>query len=89
MKNFLFVIFLLPAIAMVDADEFNLEAISRAIGSGDAEALGQYFDTNVEVAVMDSEKTYSKTDAVKAVKDFFSKNAPKSFKQVHQGASKG
>lgn len=89
MKNFLFVIFLLPSIAMVEADEYNLDAISKAIGSGNADALGQYFDTNVEVAVMDSEKTYSKTEAVKVVKDFFGKNSPKSFKQVHQGASKG
>lgn len=89
MKNFLFVLFLAPMLAFVHPDEYNLDAITRAISSGDADALGQYFDTNVEVAVMDKEETYAKADAVKVVKDFFAKNKPASFKQVHQGASKG
>ena len=89
MKNFLFVLLLTPMLAFVKTDEYNLDAITKAISSGNADALGQYFDANVEVAVMDKEETYSKTDAVKVVKDFFTKNKPASFKQVHQGASKG
>jgi hypothetical protein len=89
MKNFLFVLLLTPLVGFVANNEYNLDAIARAISSGDADALGQYFDANVEVAVMDKEETYSKANAVKIVKDFFAKNKPASFKQVHQGASKG
>ncbi|MCC6726737.1 MAG: DUF4783 domain-containing protein [Saprospiraceae bacterium] len=89
MKNFLFVLFLAPALAFNNVEELNLDAITKAISSGNADALGPYFDANVEIAVMDKEETYSKTEAVKVVKDFFSKNKPSSFKQVHQGASKG
>lgn len=89
MKNFLFVILLVPSLAMVDVDDFTLAAITKAISDGNADALGQYFDANVEVAVMDKEETYSKADAIKVVKDFFTKNKPSGFSQVHQGTSKG
>ncbi len=88
MKNLLLVILLAPIIAFVNVED-NLDAITRAISNGDANALGQYFDANVEVAVMDKEDSYSKDNAVKVVKDFFTKNKPASFKQVHQGSSKG
>lgn len=67
----------------------NLPDITKAISSGDADALGQYFDQSVEVAVLDQEDIYDKAQAVGVVKQFFAKNAPKSFSQVHQGASKG
>lgn len=89
MKNFLFVLLFAPLASFVNVDEYNLDAISKAISSGNADALSQYFDANVEVAVMDKEDTYAKAEAVKVVKDFFAKNKPSSFKQVHQGASKG
>lgn len=89
MKNFLFVLLLVPSVAFVNSEELNLDAISKAISSGNADALGQYFDTTVEIAIMDKEETYAKTQAIQAVKDFFAKNKPSSFKQVHQGASKG
>ena len=76
-------------VAFVNIEQQNLDAITKAISSGNADALGQYFDSNVEVAVMDKEETYSKAEAIKVVKEFFAKNKPSSFKQVHQGASKG
>jgi hypothetical protein len=67
----------------------NLPDITKAINNGDADALGQYFDQSVEVAILDKEDIYDKAGAISAVKQFFAKNAPKSFSQVHQGASKG
>ncbi len=67
----------------------NLPDITKAISSGDASALGQYFDETVTVAVADQEEIYDKAGAINAVKQFFAKNQPKSFSQVHQGASKG
>ena len=85
----MFVLFLVPSIAFINEQELNLDAITKAISSGNADALGQHFDGNVEIAVMEKEETYAKAEAIKVVKDFFSKNKPSSFKQVHQGASKG
>ncbi len=78
-------------LAMIIALQMNasLPEITKAISSGDADALGQYFDQSVEVAVLDQEDIYDKAKAITVVKQFFAKNAPKSFSQVHQGASKG
>jgi hypothetical protein len=89
MKKFLFFILLIPSIAMVLAEDVNITAITKAINEGNADALGQYFDSKVEVSIMDNEQVYAKADAVKVVKDFFAKNRPSSFSQVHQGTSKG
>ena len=86
MKNLLFLLLIVPAWAFVEA---NLAEITRAISRGDAEALGQYFDQSVEVAVLDQEDVYNKAQAIAAVKAFFSKHSPQSFSQVHQGASRG
>jgi len=69
--------------------DMNLSDISKAIGEGNADALGQYFDQSVEVAVPGAEDVYDKAKAVGVVKDFFSKNKPKTFSQVHQGSSSG
>ncbi|HFA51407.1 MAG TPA: DUF4783 domain-containing protein [Bacteroidetes bacterium] len=90
MKKLLFFSLLLTStLAMAPVEQANLSAITAAIGAGNADALGKYFDANVEVAVKDTEKTYSKAEAIKVVKEFFAKNKPSNFKQVHQGASKG
>lgn len=88
-KLMFFALLAFATTAMAPVEDFQLTAITNAISSGNAEALGQHFDAKVEVAVKDVEKTYSKAEAVKVVKDFFTKNKPTSFKQVHQGASKG
>jgi uncharacterized protein DUF4783 len=89
MKKLFFLLFLLPSMGMVNPGSFNLAAITKALSDGNADALGQYFDNTVEVAVMDNEEVYSKAEAIRIVKNFFSKNQPSSFSQVHHGASKG
>lgn len=75
--------------AFLHVDDVNLNAITKAISDGNAEALGQYFDQSVEVAVLNNEDVYAKAQAVRVVKDFFSQNKPTSFSQVHQGTSRG
>lgn len=76
----------LPITTLFDA---NLASITKAISSGDAETLGQYFDDSVEIAVLNQEDVYNKAQAVQVMKKFFSQNKPTSFSQVHQGTSKG
>jgi len=67
----------------------SLPDITKAISNGDAATLGQYFDQSVTVAILDQEDIYDKAGAINAVKQFFAKNAPRGFSQVHQGTSKG
>ncbi|MCP3929633.1 MAG: DUF4783 domain-containing protein [Bacteroidetes bacterium] len=85
MKSILLFLIFAPAV-MFNAD---LGSISKALSSGDAQALGQYFDQSVEVSILDDEDLYSRAEAISIVKDFFSKNKPNSFSQLHKGASKG
>lgn len=85
MKNLIFLILLMPWAGSVD--NANLANITKAISEGNADALGQYFDQTVEVAVLDKEDVYSKAQAINVVRKFFSENKPASFSQVHKGAS--
>lgn len=80
---------LTPLLAMVSQENASLQQITDAISSGDASTLGSYFDSNVEIAILDEGDVYSKADAIQVVKKFFSQHSPKSFSQVHQGTSKG
>lgn len=93
MKNLFLVMLAVPMFAFTpvftDTEEVNIDAITQALGNGDAETLGSFFDSSVEVAVLDDENIYDKAEAVRKVKAFFSQNKPTSFSQVHQGASKG
>ena len=57
------------------------------MNTGDADALGQYFDNSIELSVLDNEDIYNKTEAIQIVKTFFNQHKPKSFSQLHHGSS--
>ncbi len=86
MKNLMFLFLLLPSIAMVQP---NLNGISKAISDGDAVALSQFFDSNIEISILDDMDVYNKAEAVQTLKAFFAKNKPTSYSQMHKGTSKG
>ena len=86
MKNLLFFLFIGSSLAMTQP---NLNSISKALRSGDADQLAQYFDQSVEIAIMDNEDQYDKAEAKQIVKNFFTKHKPSAYTQVHQGVSKG
>ena len=85
MKNLMLLILLAPW--LYSSENANLANITKAISEGNADALGQYFDQTVEVAVLDKEDVYNKAQAVSIVRKFFAENKPTSFSQVHKGAS--
>jgi len=89
MKNLLFILILASSVAAVTPQNFNLGQITEALSRGNADALGAYFDNSVEIAVLGDEDVYSKAEAVRVVKNFFSKHKPRAFSQVHRGTSKG
>jgi hypothetical protein len=86
MKMFVWLILLLPVAGAAQAD---FSGMAKALGSGNADALGQYFDQNVEISMSDNEDVYAKAQAINMVRQFFTQNAPRGFQQMHQGASKG
>jgi hypothetical protein len=84
MKTLLFLMFFS---SLATTNDFSLASITKAMNTGDAEALGQYFDDSIELSVLDNEDIYNKAQAIQIVKDFFSQHQPKSFSQLHHGSS--
>jgi len=68
------------------ADVFD--DIGTGIRSGDARQIARFFNSNVDLTIFNQEEVYSKAQAEMVLKDFFSKNAPKSFTIIHKGVSK-
>jgi len=64
-----------------------INEVSAAIKSGNASNVSKYFNPTLDLTVPGNEGTYSKAQANMILKDFFSKNSPKSFLINHQGAS--
>lgn len=88
MKNILLILLLAPFTAWADQGNPGLEAIKRAIGSGNVATLSSYFADNVEVSIAGADRLYPKSKAGEVVNSFFNANRPSGFKQVHQGASR-
>lgn len=84
MKQLMLFLAVAPTLVVVEA---NLAGISKALGDGDAAALGAYFDQSVEVAILEQEDFYSKSDAIEKVRNFFQTHQPRSFNQIHKGSS--
>ncbi len=93
MKNLLFLLFIAPlalfAAPASTAPNPGLDAITKALSTGDVDALAKYFDENLEISILDEENVYTKAQAIEVVKTFFANNKPKNFSAVHNGTSKG
>ncbi len=88
MKNMLFLLLFAPLTLVANQGNPSLEAIAKALSTGDVETLSKYFADNVEVSILDKEQLYPRAKATEAVRSFFNTNKPKSFSQVHQGSSR-
>lgn len=77
--------FLLPVAAVAP----NLAPVTKALSEGDAATLGSYLDNSVDLTLFDKQTVVDKGTATATLREFFSKNKPKSFNTVHQGTSKG
>jgi hypothetical protein len=65
-----------------------LDEVANALRSGDAKSVSRYFGSSVDLSIASQEDVYSKTQAEQVLKDFFSKNQPRSFTILHKGESK-
>lgn len=89
MKNLFFIMLVaIPSMAMA-APPQDLDEITKAIGKGDVSTLSKYLATSVEIAILDEEDIYDKSEAVEVLKSFFENYKPSSYSQVHKGTSKG
>ena len=67
----------------------ELDKIGEAIKANDISALSAYFESKLELTILEDEGTYSKAQAEQVVKDFLTKHKPTSFKLIHRGSSGG
>ncbi|MFN8153666.1 MAG: DUF4783 domain-containing protein [Bacteroidia bacterium] len=74
----------LTAIAGLDM----LDDIANSLRSGDARSVTRYFGNTVDLTIGSQEEVYSKIQAEQVLRDFFSKNTPRSFTILHKGESK-
>lgn len=63
------------------------EEIYSAVRAGNSKALAKYFNSNVELVILDKEGVYSKTQAELILRDFFVKNVPSNLVKRHEGKS--
>jgi hypothetical protein len=65
------------------------DAIILAFKTGNSKELGKYLNANVELAILENEDVYSKTQAELLLKDFFLKHSPSNFVIIHEGGKEG
>jgi hypothetical protein len=82
-------VMLLPAFYIQSVRSEIPEAIINAISTGNSATLAGYFNTSLEVAILDKEDFYSKQQAELIMKDFFTRNTPSSFTILHKGGKEG
>jgi hypothetical protein len=90
MKNiaaFFFVLIASQTFAQSENRPDVVEEISSFVREAKVKELSSYFDVTVELTIEERENTYSKAQAEIIIKNFFSKNPPKSFRLMHRGAS--
>ena len=82
-------IFMLLFLAVTTVKALDIyDEIANAIRSGDSKQIAVYFGNSVDLTIMNQEDVYSKAQAELIVKDFLTKNQPKSFSILHKGSSK-
>jgi hypothetical protein len=64
-----------------------LDDVATAIRTGNASDVAAFFDTNIDLTILDQEGNYSRAQAQIVLKDFFQKNPVHTFTLVHRGSS--
>lgn len=89
MKSFITLLsFILLSIGSAFAQNDVLDEIATSLRSGDAHSVSRYFGNTIDLTIVTQEEVYSKVQAEQILKDFFSKNQPRSFSVIHKGESK-
>jgi len=87
--SLVFLFFFIPMRAEKMMAEDIPQAIVDALRTGNTAVLSGYFNTSIELAILDQEDIYSKQQAELIMKDFFAKHVPSSFVILHKGGKEG
>lgn len=67
----------------------GLEDVINSLRNGNAKELSRYVDDNIEIALPDKSNSYSKSQAVMILQDFFTTNNVRNFEVKHKGDNGG
>jgi|SRR5215203_1751518 len=67
----------------------GLDDVIDAMRKGNATELAKYVDDNIEISLPDKSDSYSKTQAVMILQDFFANNGVRGFDVTHKGDNGG
>lgn len=84
---FLTWIFILSFIGNCIAQSGVLNSIGNAMKSGNSSEIARYMDNVVDITINNNQSSYSKSQAEMILRDFFSKNSPRSFEMEKSGDS--
>jgi hypothetical protein len=74
------------ATSFIKQDTQNIvESVTESIKNGNSSELAKFFNTTVELEILDDQNIYSKAQSELLLKDFFNRNKPTSFRIIHQG----
>ena len=79
-SSFLFIV-LLSSFAPVK----GIDDVISSLKSGNATELAKYVDDNIEISLPDKTDTYSRSQAVMILQNFFNSNGVKGFDLKHKG----
>ena len=85
MRITIMILFMVPSFAFSQRDV--LDNVASAIRSGNSREIAKYFDSNVELTILDRESSYSKSQGEMVLRDFFNKNQVQAFDLKHRGTS--
>jgi hypothetical protein len=67
----------------------GLDDVITALNAGNATELARYVDDNIEISLPDKSDSYSRTQAVMILQDFFANNGVRKFSVNHKGDNGG
>jgi len=78
--SILFVLFLLPFVAVADP----IDKVAGLIKQANTHGLAEMFAPNIEITILTDENVYSKAQAEQVLDRFFMQNKPKSVQILHR-----
>ncbi len=67
----------------------GLDDVINALRSGNASELAKYVDDNIEISLPAKSDSYSRSQAIMILQDFFTSNGVKTFEVKHRGDNGG
>lgn len=83
------ILILIVTLFYAPIQEETVKDIGTALKTGSSKELIKFCNQTVEIKINGESSNYSKAQAEVILRNFFSKNPPKNFTYIHQGASQG